>query len=110
MPGSSSAPTIAISAIVGRRQVDRREPLRERRRVPGSERRDDGDRPLGGGPVAALAGQRGEAQEDVGRHRPARGRGVVLDVLRAGDELFVVVGRVEEPAGGIGEPLEDGRP
>jgi hypothetical protein len=44
-------------------------------------------------------------------HRPARRHGVVLQAFRAGDQGFVVVGRVEEAAGRVREVSEaSGRP
>ena len=56
--------------------VDGREPLGERRRVGGRRRPDDAERGLGRVGVAALAGERGEAQEDGRRPwpRPRAGR------------------------------------
>ena len=83
------------------------EPLREPGRVAAEERRRPSQRALGGVAVAPLAGQRGEPQQDGRRHRAAGRRRVVLDVLRPGDERLVVVGRVEEAAGRVGEVLED---
>ena len=68
------------------RELERAQPLGERRRIALEERRRAADRPLGGGPVAALPGERGEPEQDGRSHRPARGRRVVLDVLRPDDE------------------------
>ncbi len=68
---------------------------------------DLGDRALRRHPVARLAGQRSQPEEDRGGHRVARGHGVVLDVLWTGKQDLVVVGGVEEAAGWIAEAGQD---
>ena len=88
------------------REVHRGQPLRKPGRVPADELDDGPKRPLRSIEIPTLAGPGGQTKEDACRHRVPRGNGVVLDVLGPGDEAFVVVGCVEEPAGGIGEPSQ----
>ena len=95
--------------LVDRLRGQRRggQPLGEPRRVADQVRPDRAERPFRGLAIARLPGPRRQPKEDRRGHRPTRRDGVVLRVLGPGDEPLVVVGRVEEPAGRIGEPIQD---
>ena len=88
------------------REVHRRQPLGEPRRIAGHVRHHRAQGTLAGGPVLARPGPGREPQQDASRHRVARRDGVVLDVLGPGHEPLVIVGRIEEPAVRIDEPGE----
>ncbi len=92
---------------VGQAKVEGHEPLPEERGMARSHLRDQAERAFSGLAIASLAGHRRQPEKDRGRHRVARGDGIVLEVLGPGDQDLVIVARVEEAAGRVGEPLED---
>ena len=95
---SGRSPTTATSVMPRLRRATAARALRERRRRLVDDGADELQDAVGVVGVAALAGQRGEAVQRDGGGRVGRRRGVVEQVLLAGDERLAVVGRREQAA------------
>ena len=87
--------------------VEHRQETAEEEGVGGQRPSQRGDDLFSSAPVAVLAGEQGELQQRLGRHRVAGRDGVVVEILGSEEETFVVgAGGVEDAAAGIAEALQ----